>query len=174
MDDLSRESTFRWPISAERVIQAPQKIVWESISKPGNLEHAHPFCASNPVHEWPGPASRDEVHYLSGWVYERRFRNWLDGVGYDLEIGRSKGRKSMVSWRLEAVDEASCKLRIVVCTHAIQHMPVAVRWIPHAFWLRPKLQSYLDSVVRGFEWLIIRGEPVPKNAFGTHPWFSAK
>jgi hypothetical protein len=22
------------------------------------------------------------------WVYERRFRQWIDGIGYDLEIGR--------------------------------------------------------------------------------------
>lgn len=174
MEDLSRESKFKWPISAERVIQAPKGVVWDTITRPGVLELTHPFCASNPVHEWPGPASRDEVHYLSGWVYERRFQAWLDGVGYDLAIGRSNGRKSLVSWRISAIDDSSCRLRIAVCSNALQQMPVVIRWVPHLFWLRPKLHSYLESVVRGFEWFIIRGEPVPKNAFGTHPWFSTK
>jgi hypothetical protein len=27
--------------------------------------------------------------------------------------------------------------------------------------------------VRGFEWYVTRGEPVPRNKFGKHPWFSA-
>jgi hypothetical protein len=31
----------RIPVSAERL--------WEIISRPGNLELAHPFCARNPV-----------------------------------------------------------------------------------------------------------------------------
>ncbi len=55
---------------------------------PGNLEPCHPFCLKNPVEHWPGPESRDEVHYLNGLVFERRFCRWLDGAGYDLEIGR--------------------------------------------------------------------------------------
>jgi hypothetical protein len=88
---------FKWPISGEMAIGAPARDVWGAISRPGNLELCHPFCASNPVRVWPGPGSRDEVHYLSGWVLERRFLNWIDGVGYDLEVGRSGGDKSLVS-----------------------------------------------------------------------------
>jgi hypothetical protein len=26
--------------------------------------------------------------------------------------------------------------------------------------------------VRGFEWYATKGQPVPRNQFGTHPWFS--
>ena len=143
------------------------------MSRPGYLENVHPFCKSNPVQQWPGARSRDEIRYLSGWAYERRFFNWLDGVGYDLDIGRKGGSTSRVSWRITPIDAQSCSLCITVCPHALQRMPVVVRWLPHLLWLRPLLKKYLDSVVRGIEWYVMRGEPVPRNAFGKHPWFSA-
>jgi hypothetical protein len=136
-------------------------------------EACHPFCERNPVQAWPGPGSRDEVHYLSGWVYERRFKNWFEGVGYDLEIGRTGGGQSAVSWRISPVGDESCTLRITVRPDSLQKYPAVIRWVPFLLWLRPKLRSYLDSVVRGFEWYVTRGEPVPRNAFGEHSWFSA-
>ncbi len=165
---------FKWPVSVGRSIPAPAPIVWAAISRPQKLELCHPFCAANPIHVWPGPESHDEVHYLSGWVYERQFRKWFEGVGYDLDIGRSGGGKSLVSWRIVPIDDHSSTLRIAVCPHALQNLPVGIRWFPYAMWLRPLLRKYLDSVVRGFEWYIVRHEAVPKNAFGTHPWFSAR
>jgi hypothetical protein len=132
-------------VSAEKVIAAPTKKVWGVISEPGNLHWCHPFCASNPVEIWPGPNSRDKIHYLSRWVYERRFKTWIEGEGYDLEIGRPGG---------------------------VLKFPPIIRQLVFALRLRSPLQSYLDSVVRGFEWYVTRGEAVPRNAFGTHPWFS--
>ena len=75
------------PIRVTREISAPAEVVWAVIATPGHLEHVHPFCEHNPVTEWPGAASRDEIHYRSGWVYERTFTHWVDGVGYDLDIG---------------------------------------------------------------------------------------
>lgn len=165
---------FKWPVSYEQGIAASSSAVWNAISLPGNLELCHPFCARNPVHSWPGPDSRDEIHYLSGWVFERRFREWTEGVGYDLEIGRRNGPQSTVSWRITPAGEQSCVLRITVCPHALQGVPGAIRWLPHTLWLGPTLRRYLESVVRGFEWYVTRQEPVPRNAFGTHPWFSAR
>ena len=140
---------------------------------PGNLELCHPFCARNPVQVWPGSDSQDQVHYLSGWIYERHFRQWIDGVGYDLEIGRSGGRKSSVSWRIFPIDDRSCTLKITVYPHALQNLPVVIRWLPYKLRLRPMLKKYLESVVKGFEWYVTRGEPVPRDQFGKHPWFSA-
>ncbi len=154
-------------------VAAPAQAVWNVISRPGNLELCHPFCASNPVKVWPGPNSQDEVHYLSGWIYERHFREWIEGVGYDLEIGRRGGGMSLVSWRITSVDDQECSLRITVCPHVLQNLPTVIRCIPYTLRLRPVLRKYLDSVVKGFEWFVIRRQPVPKNAFGTHPWFSA-
>lgn len=164
---------FKWPVAVARPIAASAARVWEVISMPANLEPCHPFCRRNPVHVWPGPDSYDEVHYLSGWRYERRFVRWFEGVGYDLEIGRRDGRKSLVSWRISADDMSNCTLRITVFPHTLQNVPTAVRWLPHVFRLRPLLIKYLDSVSRGFEWYITRGQPVPRNQFGDHPWFSA-
>jgi len=173
MPEEKPDSGFKWPIAVEKTIAAPAQAVWDAISLPGNLELCHPFCASNPTQVWPGPDSQDEVHYLSGWIYERHFRRWIDGIGYDLEIGRSGGRKSSVSWRIFPIDDRNCTLRITVYPHALQNLPVVIRWLPHTLRLRPMLRKYLESVVRGFEWYVTRAEPVPRDQFGKHPWFSA-
>ena len=163
---------FRWPVAVAQPIMAPMEKVWSVISMPGNLELCHPFCARNPVEVWPGEQSRDEVHYLSGWVYERRFCRWIDGVGYDLEIGRRGGGSSFVSWRIMPVDTQHCTLKIAVYPHVLQELPLAVRWLPHILRVGPMLRSYLSSVTRGFEWYVNHGEAVPRNQFGSHPWFS--
>ncbi len=141
---------------------------------PGNLELCHPFCAENPVFVWPGADSRDEIHYLSGWVFERRFVRWIDGVGYDLEIGRPGGGMSFVSWRILPHANGESTLRISVYPHVLQRWPAAIRWLPHRLRLRPMLTQYLSSVVGGFEWYVTRGEAVPRNHFGSHPWFSGR
>ena len=163
---------YKWPIAVAQPIAASADKVWDAISMPGNLEHCHPFCAKNPVEAWPGEESKDEVHYLSGWVYERRFCRWIEGVGYDLEIGERGGRSSFVSWRITPARSGNCILRISVYPHTLQSVPVVMRWLPHVLYLGPMLRRYLSSVVRGFEWYVIRGEAVPRNQFGTHPWFS--
>ena len=164
---------FKWPVAVAQPIAAPAEKVWDVISMPGNLEPCHPFCKSNPVRVWPGPDSRDEVHYLSGWIYERRFLRWFEGSGYDLEIGTRDGGKSFVSWRVSPVDEQNCSLKITVFPHILQNIPVVVRWLPHTLRLRPMLKAYLESVGKGFEWYVSRGESVPRDQFGKHPWFSA-
>ncbi len=173
MSQIETVGNFKWPVAATQSIAAPAERVWDVIATPGNLENCHPYCSRNPVRAWPGPESRDEVHYLSGWVYERRFCSWLEGVGYDLSVGRPGGGQSLVSWRVAAVDSDNCRLAITVYPHALQHLPLIVRWVPHRLRLRPLLQSYLRSVVQGFEWYVTRGEPVPRDQFGKHPWFSA-
>jgi hypothetical protein len=146
--------------------------VWNAISTPGNLEPCHPFCKENPVSVWPGPDSRDEVHYLNGLVFERRFCRWLEGRGYDLEIGKKGGAVSLVSWRITAAGPSEAVLRITVYPHGLQDIPLAIRWAPYLFRVRPMLKQYLSCVVRGFEWYLLHGEPVPRNQWGTHPWFS--
>ena len=88
---------YKWPVAIAQPIAAPAPKVWDAISMPGPLQPCHPFCARNPVVAWPGDGSRDEVHYLNGWILERRFQRWVDGIGYDLEIGRRGGRSSFVS-----------------------------------------------------------------------------
>ena len=170
----SFDRNFKWPISASQKIAAPREDVWRMISTPGNLESCHPFCRKNPVSVWDAARSRDEVHYLSGWIYERRFREWHEGSGYDLDIYRGDQRVAFVSWRITDVDDESCTLQITIYPLALQNWPVLARWFAHWLRLKPYLRSYLRSVVMGFEWAITKGEPVPRNHWGKHPWFSGE
>ena len=163
---------YKWPIAVSRQIKAPSIKVWDVISMPGNLELCHPFCESNTVKAWPGPDSIDEIHYLSGWRMQRHFCNWIEGVGYDLNIGRKGGKTSFVSWRIKSIDETNSILRIAIYPGIFQDIPVPIRWIPHFMYIKPKLRTYLESVTKGFAWYLTRGEPVPRNQFGSHAWFS--
>ncbi|MEA2010504.1 MAG: hypothetical protein U9N78_07355 [Actinomycetota bacterium] len=163
---------FRWPVGVRQTIAGSEDDVWTVISTPGVLEQCHPYCRANPVTQWPGADSRDEVHYFNGWVYERRFVKWIEGVGYSLVIGEADGPTSVVTWRVESVDSATSTLAITVYPHLIQGVPIVVRWLPHIGYVRPLLRRYLKSVVRGFDWYVTRREPVRRNQFGAHPWFS--
>ncbi|NNE68573.1 MAG: hypothetical protein HKN33_18555 [Pyrinomonadaceae bacterium] len=163
---------FRWPTAVTHRMATPSERVWEVISTPGNLEQFHPFCSKNPVNNWPGEDSRDEVHYLNGWILERRFCNWIEGAGYDLQIAENGGKSSFVSWRVAPETSDSSILRIAIYPYVLQDIPSVVRWIPHLLRVHPMLKKYLVSVLRGFEWFVIRGEKVPRNQFGRHPWFS--
>ena len=165
---------FRWPVTGSVIIEAQGQRVWDVISAPGNLLACHPFCSDNPVRKWPGEGSRDEVHYLSGWVFERLVHTWLEGEGYDLEIGRAGGSKSDVSWRITELGAGRSLLTITVFPSFLENKPAIIRWLAYRLRIRPMLASYLDSVVRGFDWYLTHDEAVPRNQFGTHPWFSAQ
>jgi hypothetical protein len=171
-DPRGSRQTFKWPVAVERRINAAPSDVWSVISNPGNLETCHPFCRRNPVESWPGVGSRDSIEYHSGWLLERHFTDWIDGVGYDLEIGRKGGRRSAVSWRIRGVDDGTSVFGITIYPVGLQHLPVLIRWVPHLVTMRPMLRSYLESVLRGFEHYITTGQPVRRNQFGPHPWFS--
>jgi hypothetical protein len=156
------------------MIQASPEQIWLAISKPGNLEDCHPFCKSNPVKAWTGVGSVDTIHYDSGWVFQRRFVNWVDRVGYDLHIGREGGRQSYVSWRISEAQGERGILVITIYPHVLQKIPAAIRWIPHTLYLHPALNSYLEAVLNGFAWFLTTGKPVKKDQFGSHKWFSGK
>lgn len=175
--DLASEAArgaYRWPVSAEALIEGPAARLWETISAPGSLLPSHPFLAANTIDRWDGADSRDEVHYLNGIVYRRDFRAWHEHEGFDLEISHRQKPLARVAWRIAPVDAAHASLRITVYPYGLQRLPIAVRWAPHLFVVRPRLRAYLSSVVRGYKWYIERGEAVPRNHFGTHPWFSAR
>jgi hypothetical protein len=163
---------FKWPVAASRTIAAPASKIWEVISSPGSLTLYHPFCEKNIVFDWPGSESHDEIHYFNGVVLVRRFTDWYEDVGYDLEIGRDGGRTSVASWRISPIDEQRSSIAITIYPHAFQRLPIVVRWMPHLFWLRPQLERYLTSVVDGLHHFVTRGEKVQRNQFGAHPWFS--
>ena len=153
------------------MIAAPADDVWAAISAPGHLAWVHPFCEHNPVMVWPGRTARDEIHYRGGWVYQRRFTDWIDGVGYDLDIGADGEPTSHVSWRLAAHRDGLCELSIRVWPRPLTRVP-GLRWVVQLAVVTPMMRSYLRSVTKGVEWFVTRGEPVTANQFGSHRWFS--
>jgi len=141
------------------------------ISTPGHLEQVHPFCERNPVSRWPGKGSVDEVHYRSGWIYRRTFTDWIDGMGYDLEIGAEGEPISHVSWRIEPSGHAACELAISVWPRHLTNLP-GVEPLIRLSVVGPMMRRYLRSVTKGISWFVTTGEPVSANQFGTHRWFS--
>jgi hypothetical protein len=146
--------------------------VWELISKPNNLESFHPFCESNPVDKWPGAGAIDHVKYYNSLSYQRVFTNWIEGVGYDLRIGTVTGKKSKVSWRISQPTASTSELSISIHPHGIDKYPQFLVPIISTLYIQPMIRKYLKSVLKGLKWFLISGEPVQKNQFGTHRWFS--
>jgi len=160
------------PVSKSIIIKEPPKKVWEVISKPGILELCHPFCKLNPVENWDGNKSIDFVIYNNGLRYERIFTDWIDGIGYDLLIGRRNGKKSKVIWRINKTSSSSSELKIKIFPYEINQYPKFVMPVINLFFIGPQLRKYLSSVIKGFNYYITEGKPVQKNQFGTHTWFS--
>ena len=161
---------LNWPVKISTTVHASAREVWQLISTPGNLEKFHPYCAKNPVKHWQEHNSKDEVHYYSGLIHEREFCKWIDGVGYDLVIGKRNGEKSKVSWRLEEICESECMISIEVRSAFLLRYFKVLRFFIHVFWLRPRLRQYLRAVTKGIKLRIESGQDVAKNQFGAHPW----
>ena len=160
-------------LSVVRSIVAQQDEVWNVISAPGHLELVHPFCERNIVFEWPGESASDQICYRSGWIYDRRFTRWIDGVGYDLEIGAANEPTSQVSWRLERRDDYVTDLKIVLSPRRVVDIPGIHRLARWGF-VGPMMRRYLRSVTAGVDWFVTHQTPVQPDQFGFHPWFSSK
>ena len=163
---------YKWPVSLGRVINFSSDEVWRIISMPRNLEEYHPFCSQNRIIKWPGVGSHDEVHYLNGWIFERKFCKWYEGIGYDLKIGEKEGKLSYVTWRIRSLNTSSSLVTIKIYPNIIQNLPIVIRWFVYLLKIKPLLTSYLDSVLNGLNWSMINNKAVKKNQFGDHPWFS--
>ena len=102
---------------------------------------------------------------------ERNFTEWFEGEGYDLVIGDSQGNDSLVSWRLEGADSTSL-LSINVKTYIFNKGNRIIKIIPFFLYAKPKLISYLDSVLNGLKYYSETNKIVSQNQFGSHSWFS--
>ena len=160
-------------LSVVRSIVAQRDEVWNVISAPGHLELVHPFCESNVVVEWPGETSIDQIRYRSGWAYDRRFTSWIDGVGYDLEIGAVNEPTSRVSWRLEQRSDDITDLTISLWPRVVVDIP-GLRGFARWAIVGPMMRRYLRSVTAGVDWFVTHQTPVQADQFGYHPWFSSK
>ncbi len=164
----------RWPstIRTTRVVAAAPGRLWEVISAPGHLEVCHPFCAANPVVDWPGAASRDVIEYYGGRVVNRGFTAWEDGAGYDLVVATPDGdEQARVWWRVEPAGEASSRLAITLVQRFAHRRSPLLRLLAYGASNR-QMQKYLRSVVDGVAFHAATGEGVHRNQFGAHRWFS--
>lgn len=159
-------------LSATVSIAASQDKIWRGISAPGHLKNCHPFCASTAVERWPGAGARDSITYYSGRRYQRNFVEWMDGVGYDIELGNPPNQTCRVLWRIRPCSDEACDFSIEVVPYLKADLPEEKKRLYQARLFGDDLQHYLDSVVKGIEFWITTGRDVSKDQFGANPLYS--
>ena len=167
----SQSEDYFWSVQRKIHIDLSKTEVWKIISSERNLDKFHPFCKTNEVISWDGNNFIDRIEYYNGRKLERNFTQWLEGEGYDLVIGDSQGNDSLVSWRLEG-DDSTSLLSINVKTYIFNKGNKIIKIIPFFLYTKPKLISYLDSVLNGLKYYSETNKIVSQNQFGSHSWFS--
>ena len=162
---------YHWSITGIQEVPINSKDLWEIISNPSNLEKFHPFCFKNPVIKWPGEKSIDEVHYYNGLILERNIKNWFDKKGYDLFIGKKDGKQSFVSWEIQEIS-GKTSLKITIYPWIYNQGFKIIQFLPFFIFVKPQLQKYINSVLKGLNYFINSNKPVIKNQFGSHRLFS--
>jgi hypothetical protein len=155
-------------VEAKKTFKKDRSEILEAIRVPGNLENYHPFCIENKIEKWPGKGSIDYVKYLNELKYRREFIKW-DESGYVLDIG-VKSKLARVKWLVDGNSKAS-SLKITI-EPELPYKNKIIKWFLWHIYIKHRLQSYIDSVVRGFSEYIHTNTKVTKNKFGKHPWYS--
>jgi hypothetical protein len=160
------------PVSLARGLSASPAEVWTMISSPGQLDKYHPYCRRNEVIRWPGRGSRDRVIYHSGLAMERDFMSWVDGRGYDLQIGPAPRKTSWISWKIAALGETGSELSITVTPLLESHLlPATKRYFTETYYGK-SIEVYLDHLLRGADHFLSTGRTVSARHFGTHPVYA--
>lgn len=140
------------------------------------MNDCHPFCKHNEAIVWTKEDHQDRLGCLNGQPYVRKFTEWNEGEGYKLVFGNEDDDKeqSYVVWDIKNTtgDATTCVLSINVYPWGFDDVPKAFSYLPFQWWIKPKLETYLQSVIGGVEYYLEHKESVPRNHFGTHPWFS--
>ena len=158
--------------SASRSLPASAAQVFSVLERPGHLEPFHPFCRENTALVWDESERRDRIVYLNGLRLDRQFVQWSPGEGFELLIGGSVEKRSLVTWTLRDDSSASSTITITVRPYIYADKNRVTNATLHALWIRPRLNAYLTSVVNGLNQYLETGERVARNAYGAHPWFS--
>ena len=165
-------NNYNFSIKYREEINVSSKKIWDIISSESNLDFYHPFCKKNDIIDWKKDNHHDRLEYLNGVVVERKFISWIEEKGYDLNIGTKDGRKSHVSWRIKTINDKQAELSIKVHPWILNQGNRFIEFIPFNFFVRPRLKSYLQSVLGGLKWHVINQKTTPKNHFGKIKWFS--
>tara|TARA_B110000008_G_scaffold265877_1_gene291472 strand:+ start:389 stop:670 length:282 start_codon:yes stop_codon:yes gene_type:complete len=92
-------------------------------------------------------------------------------IGYSIKIGSKNGKESDVKWQI--IDkEGVVYVKITIKPYTSSKIPKLLYPILHYAVIRPKLKSYLKSVLRGLKYYLTHKKPVPRNEFGNHSWFN--
>ena len=146
--------------------------IWKTISSHGNLNLFHPFCHTNKVIEGDKYSiKKDILIYLNGVVFEREFYQWDEMNGYELMIGKKNGKKSKVVWKISKTKNYT-SLIINVFPYKTDKINTLLYPFVFYFYIKPKLKSYLKSVLKGLKFYLYNNQKVVKNQFGRHSWFS--
>ena len=121
---------------------------------------------------WDESERSDRIVYLNGLRLDRQFVQWSPGEGFELLIGGSVEKRSLVTWTLRDDSSASSTITIRVRPYIYAGKTSVTKAALHALWIRPRLNAYLTSVVNGLNQYLETGERVARNAYGSHPWFS--
>ena len=161
-----------FPICCSLQINTNVNHLWSVISAPGNLNHVHPFCKINEVIVWEDNNHVDRLVYLNGRTFIRHFQTWKVNLGYSLFIGEESGPQSHVVWNLKRIEKNKSELSIMVYPFILAKLPKLLASIHHQLIVKPRMTTYLNSVLGGISFFIENGKNVPRNHFGTHKWFS--
>jgi len=161
-------------VESKVALNLPKSRILNLIREPGSLNKYHPFCKRNDAIKWPGTNSIDELEYLNGSTFKRNFFNWHEN-GYDLIIERkNKSKMAQVNWIIEGNDEIS-SLRVRINPVIGHFTPFKNKFMQILSWylfVKPMLQSYINKVIKGFEFFANTDMEVKPNQFGKHSWFS--
>jgi hypothetical protein len=159
-------------VSVSHMIEAASDRVWQVISQPGQLTRYHPFCQATTVIKWPGVGAKDTVTYYSGVHYERDFVTWIEGVGFDIEVGPPPHKTARVEWRTTELGEHRSELAITVMPYLKADVSAPRKQTYQQRFFGDIIAQYLESVVLGVGHVGTVGEAVQKNQFGAHPIYS--
>ena len=158
--------------SASMSLPASAAQAFSILERPGHLEPFHPFCQENTALAWDEFERRDRIVYLNGLRLDRQFVRWTPDEGFELLIGGSVEKRSLVTWMLRDDSSVSSTITITVRPYIYAGKTRVTNATLHALWIRPRLNAYLTSVVNGLNRYLETGERVARNAWGSHPWFS--
>tara|TARA_B100001113_G_scaffold108636_1_gene88030 strand:+ start:103 stop:591 length:489 start_codon:yes stop_codon:yes gene_type:complete len=161
-----------YKVSSNIKLKSEAEDIWKAISCHGNLNFFHPFCKKNIVIEGNKKSiKKDILVYLNDNVYERDFYEWDEMTGYKLMIGKKNGKKSKVVWKIFK-NKKHILLNINIYPYKTDKINSIFYPIFFHLYIRPKLKSYLNRVLKGLKFYLYNNKKVTKNQFGKHSWFS--
>ena len=169
---LNHKLNFIWHVKRSQTIRCSSSKLWRIISSESNLELFHPFVKENQIISWKENQYEDILIYLNGRKMKRQFVFWKKDCGYDLYINQAGFKPSFVSWRIKG-DKEQSMITISIWPYLFNKGSKAFNWLPFQYFVRPSLDKYLYSVLKGLKHYLENDVIIKKNQFGKHPWFSA-